>query len=312
MSLPLIVLVTLGTALLSAACVAVSIRIANRVGHLDHPDSGRKIQSVAIPKLGGVAIAVAFGVCAVVSVSLLGYREYASLAAAVALPAIGAAVVGYVDDLRHLPPGLRLGLQAAFAFLAWTLGTRIMITDLWWVDALLTILWFMIVVNGVNLLDNSDGLAGSTVLISALGASIIAVLFGQEFISLLGFALVGICIGYLWHNWHPATVYMGDSGAYFLGFLLATLVVRLRPDTMPPALGAVVALLLVALPILDMTYVVVKRLRSGIHPFTAGRDHMAHVLQDRGASVAGSVLRLEGILLLTTILAIVIVLIFQA
>lgn len=105
---------------------------------------------------------------------------------------------------------------------------------------------------------------------------------------------------------------MGDSGAYFLGFLLATLVIRLRPETMPPALGAVVALLLVALPILDMTYVVAKRLINGIHPFTAGRDHMAHVLQDRGASVAGSVLQLEAILLITNILAIVIVLIFQA
>jgi UDP-GlcNAc:undecaprenyl-phosphate GlcNAc-1-phosphate transferase len=308
----LVLLVTFGAALLSASAVGISIRVANRTGHLDHPDGGRKTQVVAIPKLGGVAIAISFGVIAVVSVSLLSYREYASLAAAVVLPAIGASVVGYVDDLRHLPPKLRLGLQAVFALLAWALGTRILFTGLWWADALLTVLWFMIVVNGVNLLDNSDGLAGSTVLVSALGASIIAVIFGQEFISLLGFALVGICIGYLWHNWYPASVYMGDSGAYFLGFLLASLVVRLRPDTMPPAWGALVALLLVALPVLDMTYVIFKRLRSGIHPFTAGRDHMAHVLQDRGASVAGSVVKLQSLLVSTTVLAIVIVLIFQA
>ena len=159
-------------------------------------------------------------------------------------------------------------------------------------------------VNGINLLDNSDGLAGATVLVSALGASIIAIVFGQLFNSLLGLALVGVCVGYLWHNWHPATVYMGDSGAYFLGFLLATLVIRLRPDSMQPMWGALIALLLVALPIVDTTYVVVKRLRAGIHPFTAGRDHLSHVLQDRGRSVPGSVLLLQGVLVCSSALAV--------
>lgn len=304
--------VVLGAALLSATTVALSIRIAIRVGHLDHPDGGRKTQSVAIPKLGGVAIALAFSIVAILAVALLGYQDYATLAFAVVLPAFGAAVVGYQDDVHHLAPRMRLGLQVALGLLAWILGTRIRVTDVWWIDVLLTVLWFMIVVNGVNLLDNSDGLAGSAVLISALGASMIAVIFGQDFISLLGFALVGICLGYLWHNWHPARVYMGDSGAYFLGFLLATLVVRLRPDTIPPVAGVLIALLLVALPLVDMTYVVTKRLRSGVHPFTAGRDHLAHVLQDRGASVPGSVMRLQVLLVLTTVAAVGIAIAFRA
>lgn len=80
--------------------------------------------------------------------------------------------------------------------------------------------------------------------------------------TLLGFALVGVCIRFLWHNWYPARVYMGDSGAYFLGFLLASLVIQLSPTTVPRLLGVVIALLLVALPLLDTRFVVVRRMAS--------------------------------------------------
>jgi UDP-GlcNAc:undecaprenyl-phosphate GlcNAc-1-phosphate transferase len=190
------------------------------------------------------------------------------------------------------------------AVVAFALGSRVALTGILWVDAAITVFWFMAVVNGINLLDNSDGLAGSTVLVSSLGASIIAVLFGQQLVSLLGFALVGVCIGFLWHNWYPAKVYLGDSGAYFLGFLLATLVLRLRPESVSQLAGVAIALLLVALPLLDTSYVVIKRLRAGVHPFTAGRDHLSHVLQDRGRSVPASVLSLQTMLGTTTLLAV--------
>lgn len=296
--------VVAATALLSAIAVGASIRIAQRLDIHDHPDGGRKLQDRPIPKLGGLAVAVAFSLSALVVLLLAGRPDAAELAIGVLVPALAAAAVGYADDLRHLNPMLRLGLQAALGALAWVLGTQIYLTGIAGVDFALTVLWFMVIVNGINLLDNSDGLAGATVLVSALGASLIAVMFGQELVSLLGFALVGVCIGYLWHNWHPARVYMGDSGAYFLGFLLATLVIRLSPDTVPPAAGAAIALLLVALPIMDTAYVVVKRMRAGVHPFTAGRDHLAHVLQDHGRSVPASVISLQGILGVTTILAV--------
>ncbi len=296
--------VVAGTAVLAGLTVAASIRVSHRLGFHDHPDGVRKVQHRPIPKLGGLAVALAFSASALTVLLLAGRPEAAGLAVGVLVPSLGAACVGYVDDLRHLRPTLRLALQAALGALAWLLGTRIELTGIVAVDLPLTILWFMVVVNGINLLDNSDGLAGATVLLSALGASLIAVMFGQELVSLLGFALVGVCVGYLWHNWHPARVYMGDSGAYFLGFLLASLVIRLRPETVTPATGVVIALLLVALPLLDTTYVVVKRLRAGIHPFTAGRDHLAHVLQEQGRSVPVSVLALQGILGVTTLLAV--------
>ena len=299
-----LVVVFVGAALVSMAAVAASIRVARRWEFLDHPDDIRKTQDHPVPKLGGAAVAGAFAVSSLLA--LLALRESGVLLSAswLLLPALAAALLGYVDDLRNIQPVVRLILQAGVGALAWNLGTRAEVTGVMWVDLVLTVLWFMVVINGINLLDNSDGLAAATVLVSAAGAAVIAILFGQELISLLAVALVGVCVGYLRFNWFPARVYMGDSGAYFLGTMLATLIIGLRPATVAPWVGVVLALLLAALPILDTTYVVLKRLRAGIHPFTAGRDHLAHVLQDRGRTVAGSVLTLQAGLFVTTAVAI--------
>lgn len=296
--------VLVGAAVLSGLAVAASIRIANRVGLHDHPDGGRKLQERPVPKLGGVAIALSFSVAAEGALLLTGRTDTLGLAAAVLIPALVAAIIGYVDDARSIPPVLRLVLQAGIGVLAWIFGTRVEVFGIAWLDLLFTVVWLMVLINGINLLDNSDGLAATTVLVSALGGSVIAIMFGQELISLLALALAGVCLGYLRHNWYPAQVYMGDSGAYFLGVMLASVIIGLRPSTVSPWVGVVLALLLAALPILDTSYVVIKRIRVGTHPFTAGRDHLAHVLQDGGRSVAGSVLTLQAGLFVTTAVAI--------
>jgi len=293
-----------GSTIISSVAVTWSIRIAERLGAHDHPDGARKIQQKPIPKLGGIAIAVAFSIATLGVLTILGRADTVELAAAVLLPALVAAFIGFVDDARNIQPTWRLILQAGIGTLAWALGTRIEVVGVVGIDLALTVLWFMVLVNGINLLDNSDGLAAATVLSAAVGASVIAIMFGQELFSLLGLALIGVCVGYLRHNWYPAKVYMGDSGAYFLGTLLAILIIGLRPSSVSPWVGVVIALLLAALPILDTTYVIVRRVRAGIHPFTAGRDHLAHILQDGGRSVAGSVLTLQAGLFVTTAVAI--------
>lgn len=305
MNASIILGVIVGSALLSGSFVAASIRVAHHYGYYDHPDGERKTQEQPIPKLGGAAVAVAFSI-ATVAVLLASNRPREScLALGAVVPALGAAVVGYADDRRNLNPYLRLVLQASLALLAWALGTRVYVTGFVWLDAAILVLWILVVVNGMNLLDNSDGLAGSTILVSALGASIIAVMYGQILVSLLGFALVGVCIGFLWHNWFPARVYMGDSGAYFLALLLALLTIRLKPAEAPAGIGILIAVLLVLLPIVDTAYVTIKRLRAGIHPFTAGRDHLSHVIQASGASVPTSVAVLQVLLVVSVIAALV-------
>lgn len=291
--------IVVGAAALSAAVVLVSIRAARRLGFLDRPDEERKVQASPIPKLGGVAVALAFTVAVIVALVVLGRSVDLGLALTVLVPALGLALVGFLDDRSGLDPYVRLLLQAVFAYIAWDMGTRMVVTNIPWLDAVGFILWVILIVNGVNLLDNSDGLAASTVLVSAVGASIIAAMFGQQLVWVLALSLVGVAAGFLVHNWFPARVYMGDSGAYFLGFLLAVLTVRLRPAEATAVEGILIALLLVLLPVVDTLYVVIQRVRRGVHPFTAGRDHLSHVLQAAGLSVSSSVLVLQGLLVVS-------------
>ena len=124
-------------------------------------------------------------------------------------------------------------------------------------------------------------------------------IYGQFFVGALSFALAGTAAGFLWHNWHPATVYLGDAGAYFLGFLLAIVTLRLRPVGIALPWSALIPVLLMLVPILDTTFVVIRRLISGRHPFTPGRDHLSHVLMDRGLSVRQSVTVLQVVLVLS-------------
>ena len=283
----------LSAAVLSVVTVALSIRIAHRVGALDHPDSARKLQEGPIPRLGGIAVALSFSLVTLVALAIGGQPRNAVLAASVLIPALAMAVLGFVDDRRHVRPVTRLSFQALAALVAWFLGTTVVLTAIPWLDLLIFVLWVVVIINGVNLLDNSDGLAGSTVLVAALGATAIAAAGGQELVSVLGASLAGVALGFLWHNWAPARVYLGDSGAYFLGFLVAVLAVRLRPETLTVPWSIMVPLLLLALPLVDTAFVVARRLLSGIHPFTAGRDHLSHELQRRGLSTARAVLVLQ-------------------
>lgn len=283
----------LSAAVLSAVTVALSIRVAHRVGALDHPDSPRKTQESPIPRLGGIAVALSFSLITIAVLVIGGQPRNAILAASVLIPALGMAALGFVDDRRHVQPVMRLFFQALAAVAAWFLGTTVVLTGIQWLDMVIFVLWVVVIVNGVNLLDNSDGLAGSTVLVAALGATFVAAAGGQELVSVLGASLAGVALGFLWHNWAPARVYLGDSGAYFLGFLIAVLAVRLRPQGLTVPWSALVPVLLLVLPLVDTAFVVARRVRSGIHPFTAGRDHLSHELQRRGLSTAQSVLVLQ-------------------
>jgi len=301
-----LLIVGVAAALLSGGVVWASIRLAHRYGIYDHPDQARKTQVVPIPRLGGLAVVIAFVVSVLAALAALGRWGQLALAASVLIPALGMALVGFLDDKRSLAPYPRLAMQAGLAVLAIVLGTRIQIFGNVWVDGLLFVLWALVLVNGINLLDNSDGLAATTVMVGAVGATVIAAMNGQILISVMGAALAGVSLGFLFHNWFPARVYMGDAGAYFLGFMLAILTVRLRPEGSTAIEGVVIAVLLAALPIADTAFVVVTRVRRGVHPFTAGRDHLSHRIQARGRSVPASVLVLQATPIVTVIAAILI------
>lgn len=294
------------SSILSVVAVRGSIVLAQRIDFYDHPDMERKTQVQPIPKLGGLAVAATFVTAALVGLVVMGRLDQVPIALSVLVPALGMAALGFLDDRRHLNPYLRLSGQFLLAAIAWFAGSRIEVFDNQVLSFAIFVFWVALIVNGVNLLDNSDGLAGSTVLISSIGASVIALLSGQQLVSIMGIALAGATLGFLWHNWYPARVYLGDAGAYFLGFLLALLVVRMRPEDLSSGEGTLVALLLVALPLSDTVYVVIKRIRRGEHPFTAGRDHLSHRLQTSGSTVPSSVLTLQIFSTTSVLLAILI------
>ena len=288
-----------GSGILSALFVQISIWLAHWSGLTDGPDGGRKTQDRPIPKLGGIAVAMAFTLVFLGAVGISGEITAFQLLASVLLPALIVAGLGFIDDVRALNPWIRLIAQTLLALLVWFTGTQVGFTRITVIDAVITVLWIVGLTNAMNLLDNSDGLAASTTLVAALGTGIVAVLYGQFFVGALAFALAGTAAGFLWHNWAPATVYLGDAGAYFLGFLLAIVTLRLRPVGIALPWSALIPVLLVFVPIVDTTFVVIRRVLSGKHPFTPGRDHLSHVLMDRGLTVRQSVTVLQIVLILS-------------
>ena len=288
-----------GSGILSAVLVQGSIWLAHWSGLTDGPDGGRKTQDRPIPKLGGIAVAIAFTLVFLTAVGVSGEITAFQLLASVLLPALIVAGLGFIDDIRMLNPWVRLAAQTLLALLVWFTGTQVGFFRIDWLDALITVLWIVGLTNAMNLLDNSDGLAASTTLVAALGTGIVAVIYGQYFVGALSFALAGTAAGFLWHNWAPASVYLGDAGAYFLGFLLAIVTLRLRPVGIALPWSALIPVLLVFVPILDTTFVVIRRLLSGEHPFTPGRDHLSHVLMDRGLTVRQSVATLQLVLVVS-------------
>jgi len=294
----------IGSGILSALFVQISIWLAHWSGLTDDPDGGRKSQDRPIPKLGGIAVAMAFTLVFLTAVGISGEITAFQLLASVLLPALIVAGLGFIDDIRMLNPWIRLVAQTLLALLVWFTGTQIAFFQLDWLDAIVTVLWIVGLTNAMNLLDNADGLAASTALVASLGTGIVAALYGQYFVAGLAFALAGTAAGFLWHNWAPATVYLGDAGAYFLGFLLAIVTLRLRPVGIALPWSALIPVLLVFVPILDTTFVVVRRVLARRHPFTPGRDHLSHELMTRGLSVRQAVTVLQLILILSVTAAV--------
>jgi UDP-GlcNAc:undecaprenyl-phosphate/decaprenyl-phosphate GlcNAc-1-phosphate transferase len=154
----------------------------------------------------------------------------------------------------------------------------------WPVANAFTVLWIVGITNALNLLDNMDGLSAGTAAIGAFFFFLVAALSGQYLVAALAIALAGCALGFLRHNFHPATIYMGDAGSLFLGFVLAVLGIKLTVPS-SPLIAAFVPILVLAVPILDTALVTATRLRHRRGVFTGGRDHVSHRLVHVGIPV---------------------------
>jgi UDP-GlcNAc:undecaprenyl-phosphate GlcNAc-1-phosphate transferase len=279
---------------------------AHKYDLLDHPDGSRKVQKNSIPKIGGLSVAVTFSFSVLLTSSAFSNIWDIKLVLSIIIPALLAGLVGFADDIKNIEPWLRIGLQIVIGLIAFALGTRVTLFNHFFIDILLTVFWIVLLINAFNLLDNADGLAGATLLLTTLFATYIAFANGQKLVYVLGISILGIILGFLIYNWTPAQIYLGDSGVYFLSTILALLLIKIRPSSLDFSESILIILFLVLLPIIDLSYVVVKRISSGIHPFTAGRDHLSHSLMQKGFNTRNAVLLLLTIHMLLSIVSILI------
>jgi UDP-GlcNAc:undecaprenyl-phosphate GlcNAc-1-phosphate transferase len=291
--LVLVFLALVGALILSLSVTPLMIKVAHRLDVVDRP-GGHKTHTQPVPYMGGLAMVSAVAVILVVWGAVDDRASIATELVLVAVVGILFASLGLVDDLKNLTPALRLGIEfaGALAISLWAARAETALPSV--VDVAISVMWIVGVVNAVNMLDHQDGLAAGTTAISSFTFAWIAWENDQIFVPALCGALCGASLGFLKSNFHPAKIYMGDSGAYFLGLMLAY--AGLKMDTpLEQSLSLWIAPLVIGVPVLDSTLVVVSRLRDGRNPLTGGKDHTSHRLIRSGLSKRSSVLVLYSI-----------------
>jgi UDP-GlcNAc:undecaprenyl-phosphate/decaprenyl-phosphate GlcNAc-1-phosphate transferase len=259
--------------------------MARRLGVVDDP-GGRRVNQLPVPRLGGLALFLGLLVPALAFLHASHQNRGLLLGAAVAV------TVGIVDDFRGLPWYAKLAGQGSAAALPAAFGV--------WIDRFtfpflgvhtlpsgvgipLTIVWIVAIMNIVNFLDGLDGLAAGVAAIAGLTFSVIALSLGKVDAAVLSAIVFGACVGFLRHNFYPARIFMGDSGALLLGYVLAAVSVQGLLKTAAVA-ALFFPLLVLAVPIVDTTFVVVRRLKHGERVFEADQAHLHHRFLRRGFS----------------------------
>jgi UDP-GlcNAc:undecaprenyl-phosphate GlcNAc-1-phosphate transferase len=255
-------------------------RLANGLGMVDEPHA-RKLHRTPVPLLGGIAIYVAF----IAALLLFGERWVIPQLVSILVGATIVSFLGIWDDRWGVRPILKLLGQAVAAGIVIISGVQVSFLPHPALNVAITFLWILGITNALNLLDNMDGLSGGVGAVAAGFFLMFAAMNGQYLVASMAAALMGACIGFLYYNFNPATIFMGDAGSMFLGFMLAVVGIKLRFPGRPAMVTWMIPVVVLGLPIFDTTLVVVSRLRRGLNPLThPGKDHVSHRLVVMGLS----------------------------
>ena len=283
---------------LCAALVATPLVIAfaRRTGALDNPDA-RKVHERPIPRIGGIGIYAAFMLSILVQLAFIDFTpEF--MTSLIGLMAGGTIIVaiGIIDDYCDLPAKVKLlGQILAAAVLVIGFDVRIdFITDplgdfIYLEFFAATIFWIVGLTNTVNLIDGLDGLAAGVSSIAAVTIFLVAMEEGIPFVAMVTAALAGAAIGFLYYNFNPARIFMGDTGSMFLGFMLAGISV-VGAVKSAATIALVVPILALGLPILDTTFAIVRRARNHRPIFKPDKGHLHHRLLAHGFTQKQAVL----------------------
>jgi UDP-GlcNAc:undecaprenyl-phosphate GlcNAc-1-phosphate transferase len=276
-------LLALGVVLVLTPAVG---RFARILGVVDQPGETRRIHLRPTPRLGGIALLLGIFVPALAFLEVEGPYRGILLGAAIAT------CVGVADDFRGLPWWAKLGGQSSAAIVAIGFGVTVDrftfpfvgIHDLSdWVAFPATFVWIVAIMNMVNFLDGMDGLATGVCGIAGGTFAVIALSLGSPGAAILSAIVAGACFGFLHHNFYPARIFMGDSGALLLGFILATLSIQGLLKT-AATVALFFPLLVLAIPIVDTSFVLAKRLKYRRPLYAADRTHLHHRFTNIGFS----------------------------
>ena len=310
----LALVVLLGATGLCAALVPLSRFLARRLGVLDAPGP-RKVHAIPTPRMGGLAVFLSF-----TTIVLLGYAAAPALAArpevqawfgrgfvflqdaprveakllALLFGATLAFAVGLADDIlgTRFPVGVKAAGQIVAAAVLIAADIRISFLPADWMNAVVTLLWVVGITNAFNLLDNMDGLSAGVAFVASAVLLINAWFLGEFFISLVLLAFMGSLLGFLWYNWNPASIFLGDCGSLFIGYVLAslTLLERYVSHASSSYFPILMPVLVLAVPLLDTATVIVIRVREGRPIYVGDRRHLSHRLVALGLSPKAAVL----------------------
>ena len=269
----------------SVVATPLARRLALATGIVDTPNH-RKVHHEPTPLLGGAAIYASF----VVALLIYGGRAEVRQMIGIVVGATSVSIMGVLDDTRGVRPSLKLLGQLLASVVVIVSGLQVHLFHSQVVNIALTMLWIAGITNALNLLDNMDGLSGGIAAIAAAHFLLLAALNGQFLVGALSAALLGACIGFLRYNFNPASIFMGDTGSLFIGFVLASVAIKLR-FTNTYVVTWMVPPVVLLVPIFDTTLVVVSRLRRGKNPLTTpGKDHLSHRLVAFGCTRREAVL----------------------
>lgn len=291
-------LIFLTSFVLALMFTPLAIKIAPMIGAIDIPKDNRRMHTKAMPRFGGMAIYI--GTVGSMLIFLPIDEKLIGVIAGGTLIFI----VGILDDLRGLSAKVKLISQILCAFILFQFSVRISFINNpfgegyyffpWIVSLIVTVVWIVGITNTINLIDGLDGLAAGVALIASVSIGYIAFIHGRLEVCMAMLAIAGAAMGFLPFNFNPAKIFMGDGGSLFLGFMLAGLSV-LSPMKSATMVATVVPVLVLALPIFDTAFAILRRLINRRPIMEADKGHLHHRIMAVGLGQRRTVLTLYGI-----------------
>jgi UDP-GlcNAc:undecaprenyl-phosphate GlcNAc-1-phosphate transferase len=286
-----------GSLLLSFVLTKYVRDLATAHGWLAAPALDRHLHSHPLPRFGGVAIFLSFLLTLTIALSA-SWRHIVATSGlsfrtplTILLPACLIFALGLYDDIHSLSPYSKVAVQAIAGAMLFAGGLRILDLPVlfgnhhfpWFISLPLTVLWVVAITNAFNLIDGLDGLAAGSALFSTVVVFAVALIARSSLVSLMALALAGSILGFLRFNFSPATIFLGDCGSLFIGFILSALALQ-GAEKAPTVIAVAIPVVSFGLPILETVLSIVRRFLGGRPVFTADREHIHHKLLQRGLS----------------------------